>query len=383
VTVGAKDDISSGPYLGRCRELHFDGRQLSVRHTAVQQVGAEDVLVQIRSCGVCSSDFHFWAGRKSGEEGVCGHEGGGLVAAVGPSVSSVQPGDAVVIMPLVECLKCNECIAGNAHLCPSRRIIGYDGNGLLRDLVVVPQRCLVRIPFLKSGTECLVEPLACVLHAWSRCSGKTSLETVVILGAGTMGALHAIVASFKGAKDIIMFESRDDKAALARSRLPVSAVWHPSEGADELELRTNGLGANLVILANSSRSSHEMAFDLVADGGVVLGFASILDKAGPLRIVRSMIDTDALHRTEVDRSICTARGTCVFCGAIGFDRASFTESIRLLSEQLVDGDTLITASVDLQDIPRLAQGEWEAHWKVRFVPHSSREFTRDRPCPEV
>ena len=109
------------------------GKPLSIEELPVPTPGPGEVLVRLRATGVCHTDLHAANGDwpvKPSAPFVPGHEGAGIVAGVGPGVTSVKEGDAVGIAWLHDaCGVCEYCITGWETLCASQRCTGYSVNG--------------------------------------------------------------------------------------------------------------------------------------------------------------------------------------------------------------------------------------------------------------
>ena len=88
-----------------------------------------EVVVRIRSCGICATDYKAITGRRTNVEfpSIQGHEASGVVAAVGPGVTHVKPGDEVIVQPLGNCGFCTACRLGNTHHCENAFVLGGDG----------------------------------------------------------------------------------------------------------------------------------------------------------------------------------------------------------------------------------------------------------------
>ena len=110
------------------------------------QPGAEDVLIQVKTCGICGSDIHGLDG-SSGRRIpplIMGHEAAGVIVALGDKVSGWQVGDRVTFDSTVYCGTCHFCRRGQINLCDNRRVLGvscdeYRRHGAFADLIAVPQ----------------------------------------------------------------------------------------------------------------------------------------------------------------------------------------------------------------------------------------------------
>lgn len=143
------------------------------------------VRVKITSTGICGSDL---AMLDSGFaiSGIPGHEMAGRLA----------DGTPVAIEPVVPCGTCEFCRSGNYQVCRSgvERIFGVGRDGGMAEEIVVPERCLVRLPNrLDAGTAGLVEPLAVAVHGMRRAEARPG-DRVVVVGGGTIG-LCAVAAA--------------------------------------------------------------------------------------------------------------------------------------------------------------------------------------------
>ncbi|GFF48898.1 probable D-xylulose reductase A [Aspergillus udagawae] len=215
-----------------------------------------DVVIRIAYTGVCGSDVHFWlhGGVKrlvSPEQPiVMGHEASGIVHAVGPSVSTLQPGDHVAIEPGYPCHRCPCCKSGRYNLCPQMKFAAAPPSchGTLTKYFRLPADYCYKIPPGTLGLDeaVLMEPLAVAVHS-VRQVGVRPGHRVVVFGAGTVGLLCAAVAREFGARTIITVDVNQAKLQFARSFLA-------SEG---MVLGT--------FVPDSSRSSEENAAALLEE----------------------------------------------------------------------------------------------------------------------
>jgi L-iditol 2-dehydrogenase len=352
----------------------WSGHELRVMTRDLPPPEPSQVILKLDSVGLCSSDFHIWNGRKSGERGILGHEGAGEIISVGSNVSDWSVGDRAIVDPLLNCGFCEDCRAGRAHICPTRRIIGYNGAGLMATVQVLSAASLVRHPpALPAAHGCLVEPLACVVHAQRALLRQEPETTMLIFGCGPMGALHAAYAKHRGVRSVLVTDPALEKLALARSRGIPADAWIPlAEVQQQIADRTNDRGVDVAVIATSARSGHELAFELTSDGGQVLAFASILDRPGPMDLPGGPFDSDAVHRAEDCVEVGNRAGTVTVVGAIGFERGSFLESARLLVGA-IGGEQFFTANVALEDVPALVGGDWQRHLKIRVQPSTVKQ----------
>jgi D-arabinose 1-dehydrogenase-like Zn-dependent alcohol dehydrogenase len=120
--------------------MHAFGEPLRVEHVAEPALPADGALVEVRASGVCRSDLHGWLGHDAAIRlpHVPGHEFAGVVAAVGPEVRGVRPGDRVTAPFCCGCGRCEPCRQGETQVCDVDHQPGFSAWGAWAELVAVP-----------------------------------------------------------------------------------------------------------------------------------------------------------------------------------------------------------------------------------------------------
>src|SRR4051794_23077748 len=170
--------------------------RLVCRDVDVPSIGPEDVLVEVKACGICGSDIHGLDGSTGRRQPplVMGHEAAGVVVAVGDSVADWRRGDRVAIDSTVSCGACSFCRAGAFNLCDRRQVLGvsceeFRRDGAFAEFLAVPARILYRLPDEVTYVQAtLVEPLAVAVHALGRIAPVDG-QTAVVVGTGMVGLL--------------------------------------------------------------------------------------------------------------------------------------------------------------------------------------------------
>ena len=126
---------------------------LQVTELAEPEIGAADVLVRVRACGICGSDVHGLDGRTGRRIPplVMGHEAAGTIEAIGRDVRGWRAGDRVTFDSTISCGECYYCQRGEINLCDRREVLGvscgdYRRHGAFAEYVAVPARILYRLP---------------------------------------------------------------------------------------------------------------------------------------------------------------------------------------------------------------------------------------------
>lgn len=225
------------------------------------------VLIKVKYTGICGSDVprvngdacHFFPN-------VLGHEFSGTVEETGEGVSAVKRGDRVAGVPLVPCMKCEDCQRGDYSLCRHYSFIGSREFGSFAEYVVVPERNAV--PFgeeVSFEQGAFFEPATVALHGLKRVPYEGG-KTVAILGGGTIGMFVMQWAKIFGAKKTVVFDIADERLALGM-RLGATAginTLQPDflEQAKEL---TGGRGFDYVFETAGNTATMKMAFELAAN----------------------------------------------------------------------------------------------------------------------
>lgn len=182
-----------------------------------------DVLIRMKTLGVCGSDIHYYVSGKIGSQVVqypfaVGHEGAGQVEAIGEGVSSVKPGDRIAIEPAMPCWDCDQCNAGRPHTCRNLKFLGCPGQaeGSLSEYIVMPETSCIKIPDVMSYDQAAIsEPLAIGVYAVKQ-SIPLEGAKVGIFGFGPIGMSVLLPALAMGAKEIYVTDKIDERLVIAR-----------------------------------------------------------------------------------------------------------------------------------------------------------------------
>ena len=225
------------------------------------------VLVKIKYTGICGSDIpRVNQGTAHYTPIVLGHEFSGTVAEVGEGVTSVKAGDRVAGIPLVPCMKCEDCQKGNYSLCKHYDFIGSHSFGSYAEYVAVPEKNVVKFSDDVSFEQgAFFEPATVALHGLER-TGYQGGKTVAILGGGTIGLLTMQWAKIFGAKKIVVFDIAEERLELAKRLGADAGINTLKENfmADAKAL-TDGKGYDYVFETAGNTITMKMAFELAAN----------------------------------------------------------------------------------------------------------------------
>jgi len=214
-----------------------DFNQLELEDRPIPEPGPGEVLVRIRSCGFCATDYKAIKGirRNVSFPLIPGHEPAGVVAAIGPLVTNVKEGDEVIIQPSGYCGLCRNCRLGMTHYCEHAYTTGGDGPddvrpGSFAEYTVTGANTVYQKPAtLSFDAACQTEPVS---GAWKGIIQMSQLQVgddVVVIGTGGIGAYCMMVAKAAGAGRMIAVDVSDYALETAR-KLGATHTVNPREG---------------------------------------------------------------------------------------------------------------------------------------------------------
>jgi S-(hydroxymethyl)glutathione dehydrogenase / alcohol dehydrogenase len=253
-----------------------------------------EVLVRVSAVGVCHSDWHLMTGATQHPVPVVpGHEGAGVVEAVGPGVARVQPGDHVALNWAPNCGTCFYCLNERPSLCgtyvgPLWAGVMLDGSTRLSqqgqpvyhfsalacfaEYCVVPQECCV--PFDKAVPLPVAALIGCAVTTGVGAVLNTARvkpgSSVAVFGAGGVGLSAIMGAALAGASRIIAVDRTEAKQRLALELGATDALIAGPGVNDEIRALTGGRGADYVVEAIGLPAVQEQCLDAVRPGGTLV-----------------------------------------------------------------------------------------------------------------
>jgi Zn-dependent alcohol dehydrogenase len=281
------------------------GQPLQIEEVEIDPPQQGEVKVQVTACAICHSDIAWIRGDWGGEPPlVVGHEAAGRVVETGPGVSSVQPGDPVLLHLRRSCGRCFFCTLGRPYNCETRfpldrtsRLRNQRGVPLVQGLrtaalaeyAVVEQSQVVKIPAsLPAERACL---LACgVVTGVGAVMNTVQVEvgsSVVVIGTGGVGLNCVQGAVLAGAARILAVDMRDNKLQAARAFGATHTIHARKEDAlATVQALTDGRGADYVFVAVGSPQAITQGSQMTRKGGVtvIVGMPANRDALVPLNV---------------------------------------------------------------------------------------------------
>lgn len=236
--------------------------------------GAGEVLIKVDFCGICGTDIKILHGVYSSEylPLIPGHEFAGKVEQLGNNVDNLTVGDSVTVDINQSCGTCYYCQANMRLNCTECRQLGIHKHGAFAEYVVAPASHVIKLPEDVSTLEgALVEPISCVVRA-AKFTELRFTQSVVILGDGAIGLMHAQMARLCGAAPVIVVGHHASRMVQAKNMGADFTLFDHKDVVSDIKKINSGRGADLVIESVGKIETYNLAQQLVRPGGKILAF---------------------------------------------------------------------------------------------------------------
>jgi len=256
---------------------HGPGQKSLNDHPKPDIKDAGDAIIRVTHTTICGSDLHILKGDvPTCQPGrVLGHEGVGIVEAVGAAVSTFKPGDHVLIFCITACGRCDYCRRGMySHCTTGGWILGNAVDGTQAEFVRIPHADTSLHPVPQGADEEALVMLSDILPTGFECgvlNGKVQPgSSVAIVGSGPIGLAALLTAQYYAPAQINMVDLDDNRLATAQRFGATHIVNSKNEDAVAAIMAvTDGLGVDTVIEAVGVPATFELCQDLVAPGGTI------------------------------------------------------------------------------------------------------------------
>ncbi len=270
----------------------------------VSQVPDGGLLLKVLACGLCGSDLRTL---RSGHRRITfpwtiGHEICGEVVELGSGYEGRwSRGDRLAVGPLAYCGTCDFCVDGQYELCENYREIGQMWLGGFAEYVTLPEPCVRLGSVMKAPADldpafaAISEPISSCINAQEK--GAIGLgDTVVILGSGPIGCIHAALARARGANHVIMIDILADRLAMAEAFKPDALInAQEVDPVTAIRQRTDDKGAEVVITATPAPIAQVQAVEMARKGGRILLFGGLPKERSRPAIDMNLVHYQALH----------------------------------------------------------------------------------------
>ncbi len=236
-----------------------------------------DVLIKMSVVGVCGSDIHYYDTGRIGSQVVeypfaVGHEGAGIVAAVGSAVKSVKVGDRIAVEPSIACGECDQCKTGRENTCRNNLFLGCPGQieGNLQEYLIMPEsQCLKLEDHMTADDGANSEPLAIGLYA-NKIAQLDKDATIGILGFGPIGMSVMLMAQSLGFSKFYVSEKIQERAAIAEKAGALQVFNPNNENVTHSLSEKEPLLLDAVFECCGQQEALDTAFEIVKPGGKII-----------------------------------------------------------------------------------------------------------------
>ncbi|MDQ3085529.1 MAG: alcohol dehydrogenase catalytic domain-containing protein [Actinomycetota bacterium] len=347
----------------RAAVLEEFGQPLSVQELELAEPKTGEVLVRLAACGVCHTDLYTASGADPSGYAPCvlGHEGAGIVEAVGTEVASLQPGDHVVTLFAPECGECGHCRSGRTNRCVAIRDqqgLGYLPDGTTRlsrggepmrhfmgtstfaEYTVMPEIALAKVSPEAPLEGCA--PFACGLSTGIGAALYTAQvepgSTCVVFGCGLVGLGAVIGARLGGAERIIAIDLAEERLAQARHHGATDTRVAGEDTVDWIRSETGGFGADYTFEATGNVHVMRQAVESAREAWGLATMIGVAGRGETLEIVPRFLIT----------------GRCVTGSSFGGvkGRTQVPELVDRWLEGEIDVDSLLSHRLALEEVNR-------------------------------
>jgi L-iditol 2-dehydrogenase len=321
--------------------LLYDVKDIRVEEVELPKIGENDVLVQVKYCGICPSDLKYYMGDRQPKAWptIRGHEFSGEIVKIGSAVSLFKIGDRVVGHGRIPCGQCYFCIREglNVNHCLNLRTSGIHsggGTGAFAEYTKISTASTYKIPSTVSFKEAaFTEPLSCCLNTVMQ-SELVIGDTVAIIGDGSNGLLMTQLAKVFGAGKTIIIGHHDDRLETAlKVGADITINSYNEDPIETVKNLTDRRGADSVLLATGHPSAIKQGMGMVRKEGLVNFFASTYP---PTTIP---IDPNFLHGSSIK-----------LVGSRDFQPFHFVKSLELMQNKRINLKPLITHVLPLDEL---------------------------------
>lgn len=319
----------------------------------VPPVNDNEILLKVKSAAICGTDIRMFRNGYAGVDAdhplVLGHEIAGVIEKVGANVERYQKGMRVAVAPNMGCGLCDWCVSGNTHLCSQYRALGINLNGGFEEYVRIPEAAVRQGNVIELGENvsfdeaAINEPLSCVYNAFSQYHVHPG-DSVLVIGAGPIGLLHAKLAKMAGAARVMINDISAERLATLKAVDGFFTAVESGRLKDTVTELTRGRGLDVCVTACPAPSAQATALELMAIGGRVNFFGGL-----PKDREIVPINTNLIHYKQL-----------VITGSTRASLSSYRKTLSFIGSGILSVKELITGRFELGQIGEAIAGAADA-----------------------
>jgi L-iditol 2-dehydrogenase len=335
---------------------------VEIKNVENPQVGDNDIIVTMRSCGICGSDLEKIYGQYSQPSMRLGHEPSGIVSEVGTNVKEFKKGDRVFVHHHVPCHSCYFCLHGNETMCQKYSETNLNPCGLAEKFLVpdwnVSHGGVIKIPDHVSFDEAaMIEPLACCVRAWNKVKFKQG-DSIAVLGAGSTGMMHVMLSKIFGIKDIFCFDINDFRLSFAKQFEITESILSTDPNANQkIFAKTQNIGVDIAMVSTGNLNAIAQSIDIVRKGGTVVLFGV------PSKNANMPIDMSKIYSREI-----------TITPSYAASEIDTNTAFKLIEEKKINVNKLITHRFDLSESPKAFEYAHQGNESMKIIVTNSERL---------
>ena len=323
-------------YLIGLKSIQLRGKgKVALEELPIPTIGGSDLLVEMRTCGLCGTDIEKLHGEYTASAPVLGHEASGVIREVGADLTGFTPGERIFPHHHVPCYECYLCEQGNETMCSHYRENNLDPCGFSEFFRVPSWNVLhggiLKLPDSISFEQAsLIEPVACCLRNIKR-AHLSEASTILVIGAGPMGLMHLQLLLLLG-KTVHVSDVSDKRLDVA-NQLGASSISDPRavDVPSHMHDQTEGRGVDVAVVATGNPKAIVDALRSLRKGGVVSLFG--------VPVNDSILDYDFSNIVSSEFSIIPSNAAT---------EVETREALKLINDRKPNFDALITHRFSLE-----------------------------------
>jgi L-iditol 2-dehydrogenase len=318
-----------------------DNKSVKIVNREVPKVNQNDVLVKMKTCGICGSDLEKVFGKYGMNSTRIGHEPAGEVIEIGENVKDFKIKDRVFIHHHVPCYSCHYCYNEDFTMCEKYQTSNIEPSGLAEYILVpewnVLRGGLVKLPDnINFNQAALIEPIACCIRSLNKLDMKKA-DRIAIFGAGPTGLIHMILAKLYGASQIILVDINEFRLRFAKNIDPtITTINMANNNNNNLDTtvfsKVGKIGVDISIIATSNLDALVQSIKITRRGGTISLFGV------PAKESELKIDFNLIYSKELK-----------IVPSYAASEKEIHQTITLLTNNIIDFEPLITHKFPLDN----------------------------------